>query len=132
MLKTKKKIDYSYLLRVYSKYSSFLFVSIYIRLLLGIFELHVTTGYTLGNSSTLCRAFHFSGIKQFQTALECVNAIRGDTIVVKKIDEGSLRLFELSPISLCLISKIKKSAFILFNDKQVKNNNNKQDKQLPI
>ncbi|XP_065936957.1 receptor-type tyrosine-protein phosphatase zeta-like isoform X1 [Magallana gigas] len=64
----------------------------------GTFELHVTTGYTLTNSSTLCRAFHFSGIKKYQTALECVNAIRGDTIVVKKIDEGSLRLFELSPI----------------------------------
>lgn len=79
-------------------------VTNYICLLLGTFELHVTTGNTLTNSSTLCRAFNFSGLKQYQTALECVNQIKGDTIVVKKIDEGSLRLFELSPISLCLIS----------------------------
>lgn len=51
------------------------FIPNYVRLLLGTFELHVTTGNTLTNSSTLCRAFNFSGIKQYQTALECVNAI---------------------------------------------------------
>lgn len=77
-------------------------------LLLGIYELHVTAENTLWNSSTLCRKFNFSGIKQYQTAIECVNAIRGDTILVKKMDEGALRLFEMFPISLCFISKIQK------------------------
>lgn len=108
----KKKTTLTYNAFILSTVRS-CFIPNYVRLLLGTFELHVTTGYTLTNSSTLCRAFNISGIKQYQTALECVNAIKGDTIMVKKIDEGSLRLFELSPISLCLISRIKKCFYII-------------------
>lgn len=87
-------------------------------LLLGTFEFHVTAGSTLRNSSTLCRTFRFSGIKQYQAAIECENAISGDTISVKKMDKGGLRLFELFPISLCTISRIKISfKFSMTNNK---------------
>lgn len=89
--------------------------------LLGTFELHVTAGNTLRNSSTLCRTFNFSGIKQYQAAIECENAIRGDTIVVKKMDEGALRLFELLPISLCIKLSVKK---MLLNYSMTNNKSN--------
>lgn len=50
------------------------------------------------NLSTLCKVFSYPGIRHYQTSVECKNEIRGDTIVVKKMDEGSLGLFELIPI----------------------------------
>lgn len=58
----------------------------------GTFELHITDGNTLMNLSTLSRTFLLSGIKHYQIAIECENVIRGETIVVKKMDGGSLRL----------------------------------------
>lgn len=64
----------------------------------GTFELHIAVGKTFINSSTLCMTFNFPGLQQHQAAIECINATRGDTVVVKKIDQGSLRLFELIPI----------------------------------
>lgn len=85
--------------------------------LLWKFELQVTAGNTLMNLSTLCRRFNFSGIKQFRAAIECENAISGDKIVVKKTDQGAMRL-ELLPICSCIISKIKKNDFKFYNDKQ--------------
>lgn len=51
------------------------------------------------NMSTLCTVFSYPGIRHYQASVECKNAIRGDKIVVQKMDEGSLRLFELIPIS---------------------------------
>uniref|UniRef100_K1R5Z0 Multiple epidermal growth factor-like domains 6 n=1 Tax=Magallana gigas TaxID=29159 RepID=K1R5Z0_MAGGI len=65
----------------------------------GTFELHIAAGKTLINSTTLCVAFNFPGLQQHQAAIECINATRGDTIVVRKIGQGSLRLFELIPIN---------------------------------
>lgn len=59
----------------------------------GTFELHITDGNTLRSLSTLCRTFLLSGIKHYQIAIECENVIRGHTIVVKKMDGGSLRLY---------------------------------------
>nr|XP_034306378.1 uncharacterized protein LOC117682577 [Crassostrea gigas] len=64
----------------------------------GTYELHITVGDTVVNLSTLCKVFSYPGIRHYQTSVECKNEIRGDTIVVKKMDEGSLRLFELIPI----------------------------------
>lgn len=49
--------------------------------------------------TTLCKRFSLPGIIQNHTALECDKEMRGDTIVLKKMDEDSLRLFEFIPIS---------------------------------
>nr|XP_022301034.1 scavenger receptor class F member 2-like [Crassostrea virginica] len=65
----------------------------------GSYELHITTTATsIVNGATLCKEFSLSGIRQHQTAIECNRAMLGDTIIIKKTDEGSLRLFEIYPI----------------------------------
>lgn len=69
-----------------------------------MYELHITTDNRMINSSTLCKTF--SRIKQTQTVIKCVNAISGDTVVLKKIDKDPLRLFELYPIGRYIIIKI--------------------------
>ncbi|XP_065938255.1 uncharacterized protein [Magallana gigas] len=65
----------------------------------GTFEVHITTGDAELNLTTLCKRFSLPGIIQNHTALECDKEMRGDTIVLKKMDEDSLRLFEFIPIS---------------------------------
>lgn len=67
--------------------------------MIGKFEVHITTGDVELNLSTLCKRFSLPGIIQHQTALECDKGMRGDTIILKKMDEDSLRLFEFIPIS---------------------------------
>lgn len=69
-----------------------------------MYELHITTDNRMINSSTLGKTF--SRIKQTQTVIKCVNAISGDTVVLKKIDKDPLRLFELYPIGRYIIIKI--------------------------
>lgn len=71
--------------------------------------MHIAVGKTLLNLTTLCVAFIFPGLQQHQAAIECINVPIGDTVMVKKIDQGSLRLFELIPISKCFffIGKVK-------------------------
>lgn len=64
----------------------------------GKFEVHITTGDVESNLSTLCKRFSLPGIIQHQAALECDKEMRGDTIILKKMDEDSLRLFEFIPI----------------------------------
>uniref|UniRef100_A0A8W8M8U0 Laminin EGF-like domain-containing protein n=1 Tax=Magallana gigas TaxID=29159 RepID=A0A8W8M8U0_MAGGI len=49
--------------------------------------------------ATRCKAFELPGvIQQQQTAIECDAALSGDTFIVKKMDDGPLRLFEVYPI----------------------------------
>lgn len=67
--------------------------------LIGTFELHITAGDVELCLSTLCKRFRLPGIIQHQTALECDKGMRGDTIVLRKMDEDSLRIFEFIPIS---------------------------------
>ena len=51
--------------------------------------------------STLCKKFRFDGLQQNKTILECREAMLGDTIIVKKTDDGPLSLYELQPIGKC-------------------------------
>lgn len=67
--------------------------------MIGKFEVHITTGDVELNLTTLCKRFSLPGIIQHYTALECDKGMRGDTIVLKKMDDDSLRLFEFIPIS---------------------------------
>ena len=81
---------------------------------LGSYELHIIkTATSIVNGATLCKEFSLSGIRQHQTAIECNRAMLGDTIIIKKTDEGSLRLFEIYPIgTLNILSNIWPSLYI--------------------
>lgn len=69
----------------------------------GQYELHISVGDTAMSFVTKCKAFELPGvIQQQQTAIECDAALSGDTIIVKKMDDGPLRLFEVYPISKCV------------------------------
>lgn len=75
--------------------------------MLGNYELHIKTEieHTLTmRASTLCNQIRFDGLQQQNTTIECNTVMVGNTIIVKRTDEGSLRLYELQPIgniSLC-------------------------------
>ena len=64
----------------------------------GSYELHVASKITSTDGTTLCKNFSFSELKQYRTAIECTRTMQGDTIVLKKTNGGSLRLFEIYPI----------------------------------
>ena len=64
-------------------------------------ELHITAEDRLMSSSTLCKNITFMGLKQHQIAVECDRTMQGDTILVRRTDSGSLRLFEIYPIGTC-------------------------------
>lgn len=65
----------------------------------GHYEIHINVGNTTLSLDTRCKAFKLPGIiQQQQTAIECDAALSGDTVIVKKIDDGPLRLFEVYPI----------------------------------
>ncbi|XP_052677376.1 cell death abnormality protein 1-like [Crassostrea angulata] len=65
----------------------------------GHYEIHLSVGNTAMTLATRCKAFELPGIIQpQQTAIECDAALSGDTFIVKKIDDGPLRLFEVYPI----------------------------------
>lgn len=69
----------------------------------GHYEIHISVGNTTMTLATRCKAFELPGIVQpQQTAIECDAALSGDTFIVKKIDDGPLRLFEVYPISKCV------------------------------
>ena len=69
----------------------------------GHYEIHINVGNTTLSLDTRCKAFKLPGIiQQQQTAIECDAALSGDTVIVKKIDDGPLRLFEVYPISKCV------------------------------
>lgn len=66
----------------------------------GQYELHISVGDTTMSLATRCKSFELPGvIQQQQTTIECDAALSGDTIIVKKMDDGPLRLFEVYPIS---------------------------------
>lgn len=66
----------------------------------GHYEIYISVGNTTMSLATRCKAFELPGIiKQRQTAIECDAALSGDTFIVKKMDDGPLRLFEVYPIS---------------------------------
>lgn len=79
----------------------FLFRSKIPKLLInGQYELHISVGNTTTDLSTRCKAFGLPGvIKRHQTTIECDKAMSGDRFIVKKMDTGSLRLFEVYLIS---------------------------------
>lgn len=66
----------------------------------GQFEIHISIGHTATNLSTRCNAFELPrDLKRYQTSIECDTAMRGDRFIVKKMDTGSLTLFEMYLIS---------------------------------
>lgn len=66
----------------------------------GQYEVHISVGHTATDLSTRCKAFELpSDLKRHQTSIECDRAMRGDKFIVKKMDTGSLRLFEMYLIS---------------------------------
>lgn len=79
----------------------FYFVQKFEKLLInGQFELHISVGNTTTDLSTRCKAFGLPGlIKRHQTTIKCDKAMSGDRFIVKKMDTGSLRLFEVYLIS---------------------------------
>ena len=80
--------------------SIYLLNFIFFLLLIGNYELYIEKEPTLMMSpSTLCKKFRFDGLQQNKTILECREAMLGDTIIVKKTDDGSL--YELQPIGKC-------------------------------
>lgn len=65
--------------------------------------MHISVGNTALSLSTRCKAFELLDIiKQQQKAIECDTALSGDTVIVKKMDDGALRLFEVYLISKCV------------------------------
>lgn len=77
-------------------------ISFFFLLLIGNYELYIEKEPTLMMSpSTLCKKFRFDGSQQNKTILECREAMLGDTIIVKKTDDGPLSLYELQPIGKC-------------------------------
>lgn len=69
----------------------------------GQYEIHISVGNTAICLATRCKTFELPGIsEQQQTAIECDAALSGDTVIVKKIGDGPLRLFEVYPISKCI------------------------------
>lgn len=62
----------------------------------GQYEIHISIGHTVTDLSTRCKAFELPrDLKRYQTSIECDRAMRGDRFIVKKMDTGSLRLFEM-------------------------------------
>lgn len=67
--------------------------------------MHISVGFTATDLSTRCTAFELPGdIKRHQTSIECDRAMKGDIFTVKKMDTGSLRLFEIYLISKLYLS----------------------------
>nr|XP_022302953.1 receptor-type tyrosine-protein phosphatase alpha-like [Crassostrea virginica] len=65
----------------------------------GNYELYIKKEPTaMMSPSTLCKKFRFDGSQQNKTILECREAMLGDTIIVKKTDDGPLSLYELQSI----------------------------------
>ncbi|XP_056001591.1 uncharacterized protein LOC130048624 [Ostrea edulis] len=64
----------------------------------GVYEVHIKENDTMTSSSTVCQNFSLYGIKQQYKAVEYYKEMKGDTILIKRIDDGGLRLFELYPI----------------------------------
>ncbi|XP_078340142.1 uncharacterized protein LOC111110653 isoform X2 [Crassostrea virginica] len=65
----------------------------------GNYELYIEKEPTaMMSPSRLCKKFRFDGSQQNKTILECREAMLGDTIIVKKTDDGPLSLYELQPI----------------------------------
>ncbi|XP_056000220.1 multiple epidermal growth factor-like domains protein 11 isoform X2 [Ostrea edulis] len=67
----------------------------------GNYEVYVKDGGQTTNPSTLCRNFSFTGpnyLKRNNKALECYREMTGDTIVIKRRDGTSMRIFEVYPI----------------------------------
>ncbi|XP_055999730.1 receptor-type tyrosine-protein phosphatase H-like isoform X2 [Ostrea edulis] len=64
----------------------------------GNYEVHIKEDDAITSSSTLCQNFSLHGIKQQNNALECYKEMKGDTILIKRTDDGPLRLFEVYPI----------------------------------
>nr|XP_022302580.1 receptor-type tyrosine-protein phosphatase T-like [Crassostrea virginica] len=80
----------------------------------GNYELHIKTEieHTLTmRASTLCNKIRFDGLQQQNTTIECNTAMEGNTIIVKRTDEGPLRLYELHPI-VCLSNQYGPSCAI--------------------
>lgn len=84
--------------------------------MIGKFDVHITTGDAELNLTTLCKRFSLPGMIQNHTALECDKEMRGDTIVLKKMDEDSLRLFEFIPISKYKFNQFNHVLFNFFSD----------------
>ncbi|XP_056000222.1 receptor-type tyrosine-protein phosphatase epsilon-like isoform X2 [Ostrea edulis] len=67
----------------------------------GNYDVYVKDGGQTTNPSTLCRNFSFTGpnyLKRNNKALECYREMTGDTIVIKRRDDTSMRIFEVYPI----------------------------------
>ncbi|XP_055999696.1 uncharacterized protein LOC125656003 isoform X1 [Ostrea edulis] len=64
----------------------------------GNYEVHFKEDDAITSSSTMCQNFSLHGIKQQYKALECYKEMKGDTILIKRTDDGPLRLFEVYPI----------------------------------
>ncbi|XP_062582644.1 receptor-type tyrosine-protein phosphatase alpha-like isoform X2 [Saccostrea cucullata] len=64
----------------------------------GTYEVHIKDSDTEMNSITLCQSFTLLGLKEQKKEIECQREMTGDTIVIKRTDEGELRLFEVYPI----------------------------------
>lgn len=74
-------------------------IKIIIVFTLGYYELHIAMKTISTNERTLCKKFSFSDlIKQYHAAIECDKTMLGDIIIVKKTDDGPIRLFEIYPI----------------------------------
>lgn len=78
--------------------------------------MHISVGFTATDLSTRCTAFELPGdIKRHQTSIECNRVMRGDIFIVKKMDTGSLGLFEMY-----LLSKLYLSSNVSCNKIRVK------------
>lgn len=67
--------------------------------------MHISVGFTATDLSTKCTAFELPGdLKRHQTSIECDRGMRGDIFIVKKMDTGLLRLFEMYLISKLYLS----------------------------
>ncbi|XP_056001594.1 uncharacterized protein LOC130048628 [Ostrea edulis] len=64
----------------------------------GNYEVHIKEDGAITSSSTMCQNFSLHRIKQQNIALECYKEMKGDTILIKRTDDGPLRLFEAYPI----------------------------------
>ncbi|XP_062615730.1 uncharacterized protein LOC134277412, partial [Saccostrea cucullata] len=66
----------------------------------GNYELHITAeNQTLPDELTLCRVFNLlNPTKAYQNIIECERQMTGNSIIIKRTDEGPIRLFEVHPI----------------------------------
>ncbi|XP_062621601.1 uncharacterized protein LOC134283159 [Saccostrea cucullata] len=66
----------------------------------GNYELHIRAeNQVLSNELTLCRRFNFRNPStKYQYIVECEREMTGNSIVITRMDEGPVRLFEVHPI----------------------------------